>query len=101
MCLLKGQRRFLITEQHSLVIGTLDCDAEKLAPSPIQADSFDSENLILLLFPIITLCLLPPLGQLELNNFWVEFVCFVGLVLGFFSEPYQGSQGSFSISPVP
>lgn len=89
----KAQRRFLITKQHALVVGTLGWDAGKLVPVPIQNDSFDSENLILLLFPIFNLYTPLPLRHLEegpcldicvatglgeLNNFGVCFML-VGL----------------------
>lgn len=87
----KAQRRFPITKQHALVVGTLGWDAGKLALVPIQTDSFDSENLILLLFPIFNLCPPHPLRHLEegpclyirvatglgeLNNFGVCFLLF-------------------------
>lgn len=79
------------------MVGTLGWDAGKPAPIPVQTDSFDSENLILLLFPIFTLYPPHPSRQLEegpclhihvtsglgeLNNFEV-FGCF------FFQNPLK------------
>lgn len=103
-CLFKVRRRFLITKQHSLVVGTQGWDAGKTNTLPIQTDSFDSEKLILLLFPIFTLCPPHALRHLEEGpsytcNHWIRrteqfwgrvylLVCF-GFV--FFSEVSQGS----------